>query len=205
MTVTHAAAEEHHRPVEQALAIRIADGFQLVEEAGQLLHLEGFDDRQAALQDLRFAVMRETMVASAQAEIAGVDDAGNPERRHARRVRLQGEREQIVESRNGVREGAVLRRCHFHFGLGLVQPVPGHAELPLHFAHRGEILVELLAVGLAEPALEQLRVTVHRIEDACIHSLADGNDTSCKKVITEIFIGDSTFFFSLGDVEIHDC
>jgi len=134
--VAHAGAEKHHGVIEQ-LAVAVVEGAQLGDEARELLHLVFLHLKQAFDVFLHLAMVGEGVVALAQAEGRGFEAARDLQGGDARRVGLQGERNEIVEHRQVRHEVCVDRLLHAGLGLGHVGPALAELHLLLHVAHGG--------------------------------------------------------------------
>ena len=166
--IAHATAGDDHRVVEQGPARRVFHGFELVEKQAEVFHLVLLDDGQPVYQFGQLAVVGILVVIRIQSQIRGLDPLSDFQRGDPSRIRLECQRDEIVHQRQGLDKGAVLRHVHRHFGLGFVQPHLGHAQLLLHRAHRGQILVQLFSVLPAQLALKRPRLAHHRVQNAAV-------------------------------------
>lgn len=175
VAVAHAAAEEHHRAVQQRL-VAVLHRAQLVEKMRELLHDEDVAFRKA-LQHHGVAVvmgkivpqLRDADLRDGEAEALAAIHVGD----HARHVGAQREHDEIEHRAPvfaGLRLGHIALEargeCLVHGRLRHIEPRTEPLGALLHIAHGVEVFVELRAVVLAEFESQGLGILQHHIEYA---------------------------------------
>ena len=85
-----------------------------------------------------------------------------------RGIGLESQRDQVEHGVNQLARSLIVgiesEPFGIDLGLGYVKPTGGTFDVLLDFAHRGEVLVELVLVGLAKLALQGLGLAQEKVE-----------------------------------------
>ena len=170
VAVTHAAAVDDHRVVEQR-AVAVRRRGQPLHELREQRHVVGVHarvrgDAVGVVGVVRQHVVRQRRVDVRVGPLAQL--ARHHEREHAREVDLVGQRQQVVEHadvflvrfRHADRRVGHLDR-RLRLGLGAL-------DAPLHFTHVVQILAETLPIARADALLEGGHVLGDEIEHAAV-------------------------------------
>jgi hypothetical protein len=138
------------------------------------------------------AVMREAVPVLLDAEMLRHEIAADLQRGDAGAVRLQGERDHLIQQRQILDRVAIRRLIEGCFRLRLVRPALAQFQALLHIAHGGEIFVELVLVLLVHLLREAVRLIQHGVEDGCLHLILLRTTS-----LTLLRVGDEKFFKQL--------
>ena len=161
VAVPQPAAVQDHAVVEER-PVPFGDGLELLQEVGQLRHMEEVDLADL-LQFLRVAaVVREVVVPFRNVDLpvaAVAAGVGKHQRCHARRVRLESQHEHVAHQPQVF--GVILRNAGGHAVVDEVAPDGLRLcvfDPALDLADAGEVLVELALIGPSQLLLQFLGV-----------------------------------------------
>ncbi len=173
VAIANAAAVNDHGVIEQG-AIAIGRGFHLLQESSELLHVVLINGGHFIHQRGVIPMMRQAMVAFGHADLAiraVAAFAGQHESGNTRDVRLQRDGHEVEHELRvlGEFERNAFRLRHVrHDDIIVLSLLFADLHLTLHFAHGGEIFVELAAIGWSQVTLQAFRIVGDKIENALI-------------------------------------
>ena len=175
VAVGDAAAVDDHRVVEQALAVDVLGLLQLVEEVGELLHVEVVDLGDLlevvllalVVGDVVVAVRDADLLEAAVAAIVGEHEGGD-----AGRVGFEGQHHHVHHQAQVLLIAAGFAGRRGLAGVGWQAHGFGLLDLFLDLADAGQVFIELVLVAAAEAAVEGFRVVLDEVEHRLLGGVA---------------------------------